>query len=137
MKYNIITSQTDYNSLIDVIPVHWKKWINGKRPQVIKKENIVTNNMPKAVSEITCKHYYWEFIKFISQMTVAEGKCKKYFNIDDTDWPKYYQLLYQIIQEILSCNRFSTKSSRNFPPVNAHCLFGLRTNHQTVIPVMK
>ena len=37
------------------------------------------NNIPKPVSNLTYEHYNWEFIKFISQTSVAEEKQKIVF----------------------------------------------------------
>jgi len=119
-KYNFHIKQMEYNSLIDAVPMEWKKCVKGKPVDSsikLKNDMVCVKGQWKTILKTQCKDFYWEFVSRLAQAPTAEQKWNKYMYIDQAEWPDLYQLPYLTTRDT-ALQSFQYRILHRFFPCN-------------------
>ena len=122
-EFDIQIKPMEYNSLITVIPVHWKRKLKQMKipsQAVSNKEQpfILCNDRLMALGIVTNKDVYWEMVRKKQTKPICIMKWCDLFNIDAEDWKiifKTYAAIkdsrtkafqFKVLYNLLPCNLY-------------------------------
>ena len=129
-QYNVTIGEMEYNSLKSAIPQSWKRCVKSMRiPELaISKDEqpfMKCGNGLQALSILTNKVVYWEFVNKKQVQPICARKWCESFGIDMVDWKSLYQMYagikdtkmkafqFKVLNNLIPCNLYLSKIGKS------------------------
>ena len=121
MTYGCNIKQMSYNSLISALPKKWLMIIKNKDCTQYVPPNgevqVRIDQRLRNIKDITCKDFYWTFVKRITATPKCIAKWNKYLLVPHIDWSYHFKLPY-LTTRVTSLQSFQYKILHRFYPCN-------------------
>jgi hypothetical protein len=128
-KFDLKCNIMIYNTLKDVIPHEWRKFLKTMRipPESInfrEQIHININKKPKILNKLTNKDIYWILVKNIQVKPIIIEKFKHELGIEENRWKTIFTIprvvrdtkirafQYKLLYKLTPCNNFFKKNKK-------------------------